>query len=98
MLYDTAGGVIHILNDAAARVWALCDGTRAQRDIVTELLADFEAPRHVIERDVGTIVARFELLGLLSGAPSSEGVDRQCEETSTGTAPAASMPAGPPER
>ena len=65
VLYGTADGVVHLLNEVAAHVWFLCDGTRTEADIVSAILELFEAPRATVERDVSGVVAELELRGLL---------------------------------
>jgi PqqD family protein of HPr-rel-A system len=64
-LYDTRVGIVHILNETAASIWALCDGTRTANAIALELLQRFEVSRGVLSADVRSILKEFRALRLL---------------------------------
>lgn len=42
ILYDSSSGRLHILNNTAATVWALCDGGLSPTDISAQLRASFK--------------------------------------------------------
>jgi hypothetical protein len=65
VLYDTRVGVVHLLNDTAAAVWTLCDGTRTTDRMVAELLASFEVAREVLSADVRSTLKGFRARRLL---------------------------------
>jgi hypothetical protein len=45
-------GGYYALDDVGARIWELCDGERAVRDIVTVLCGEFDAPEETVTSDV----------------------------------------------
>jgi PqqD family protein of HPr-rel-A system len=65
VLYDTRVGAVHVLNDTAAAVWALCDGTRTVDRIVSELLVAFDAAHEVLSADVRSMLSQFRARRLL---------------------------------
>jgi PqqD family protein of HPr-rel-A system len=64
-LYDTRAGVVHILNDTAAAIWALCDGTRTAAGIITDLQRRFEVSRKVLSTAVRSTLTEFRARRLL---------------------------------
>ncbi len=55
-------GRVFMLNETAARVWALIDGQRSGRDIKDVLAAEFDVPPDAAERDLLELLARLESL------------------------------------
>ena len=49
-------GTYFSLNEVGAEVWSLCDGTHTVDEVVDVIYAQFDAPRHVVERDVFVVV------------------------------------------
>lgn len=45
-------GGYYAVDEVGARIWELCDGTRAVAAIVDALCAEFDAPRATVELDV----------------------------------------------
>jgi pyrroloquinoline quinone biosynthesis protein D len=54
------------LNDTAAAILALVDGTRTIDGIVDTLEARFEVPREDLMRDVGELIDRLTLRGYVT--------------------------------
>jgi PqqD family protein of HPr-rel-A system len=65
VLYDTRVGAVHVLNGAAAAVWARCDGTRTADRIVSELLVVFDVAREALSADVRATLSQFRARRLL---------------------------------
>lgn len=49
-------GMMHQLNLVGGRIWSLCDGTRAEAEVVAELAREFEAGTDEIAEDVANFV------------------------------------------
>ena len=64
-LYDTRIGIVHILNETAAAIWTLCDGTRTTNGIALELLKRIEVSRGVLSADVRSLLKEFRARRLL---------------------------------
>ena len=45
-------GMMHQLNLLGGMIWSLCDGTRSEEQIVTELLNEFDVEREILAEDV----------------------------------------------
>lgn len=52
VLHDSATGQVHFLNQTAALVWDLCDGSRTLRDIATEVARLYQQPAESVVADV----------------------------------------------
>jgi coenzyme PQQ biosynthesis protein PqqD len=59
-------GEVKVLNEVGAQIWALADGSRSVRDIITALCAEFEAPSAVIEADTLKFLAQLQQKGLIT--------------------------------
>lgn len=59
-------GEIYLLNDVAARVWELLDGSRNLESIVDAVQAEFEAPEERIRTDVLAFLEDLRAHALLS--------------------------------
>jgi len=60
-----------VLNAPGEAIIRLCDGTLSQDEIVEKLRQSFEAPREVIDADVGKLLNKLKLLNLMAWpAPS----------------------------
>ena len=68
VLYDTRHDLVHFLNETAAFIWKLCDGTRREGEILSEMIERFDVSREVLERDVHTILERFREQELITAA------------------------------
>jgi PqqD family protein of HPr-rel-A system len=64
-LYDTRAGVVHVLNDTAASLWALCDGTRTAAGVVADLHRRFEVSRQVLATAVRSTLIEFRARRLI---------------------------------
>ena len=64
-LYDVSNGAVHTLNNGAAMVWLLCDGTRELGDIAREVVATCGLPQQEVLAQVHETVVQFQALGLL---------------------------------
>jgi len=66
VLFDAARERAHVLNQAAAAVWAFCDGTRDPGEIALAIAGSVTSPEPgAIARDVEDAVRRFAAEGLL---------------------------------
>ena len=65
ILHDARDGRAHVINDPAARVWALADG-RPLDTLVAEFAAPYELPPDDVRDDVVEILETFDRLGLLA--------------------------------
>lgn len=63
----------HELNEVASRIWQLCDGRHAVRDIAARLVEEFDVDLPTAERDAAEFVREMLDGGLLlpgNGAPA----------------------------
>ena len=68
LLFDAASARVIALNETAALVWNLCDGTRTTGEIVTLITAAYPEAAAEIPGDVAGIVAQFARHGALAPA------------------------------
>ena len=54
-----------ILNDTAARVWELLEGTRSLDQLTDAIHLEFEVSREVARADVGKFVGELQTRGLI---------------------------------
>ncbi|MGQ0551675.1 MAG: HPr-rel-A system PqqD family peptide chaperone [Planctomycetota bacterium] len=64
-LHDPATGQVHFLNESAALIWELCDGTRTVSDITQEVARLYARPVELVASDVDRVVAELRASGLL---------------------------------
>jgi hypothetical protein len=51
---------VYTLNEVAARVWALLDGSRTSKAVLDIVSSEYDVSRDVIERDVAELFASLE--------------------------------------
>lgn len=67
VLYHSATGKIHILNQTAERIWDLCDGSHSLEDMEAAIRQSFQIPDETsVAEDVAETVAQFVSNGLIS--------------------------------
>ena len=66
MLYDAAGRRVHVLNETARFVWALCDGRNGVEEMLAEAAKEYEAPANQLRADIEACLAELKELGLLT--------------------------------
>ena len=66
-------GAEHDLNEVGSRIWEMCDGTRAVREMADVLVEEFEVDLQTAQADAAAFVAQL-LQGklLLAGAHATE--------------------------
>ena len=52
VLFNMEDGQYYALNEIAARIWELCDGTRTVSDVVAVICCEYDAPAPTISEDV----------------------------------------------
>jgi hypothetical protein len=57
VLLNLADGQYYALDDVGSRIWSLCDGTRAVKDIVGALCDEYDAEPTTIESDAMELLA-----------------------------------------
>ena len=65
LVHDPVHKKIHVLNQTAAAVLAMCDGTRQPAKIAAALAASTGAPAELVRADVEKMVAVFRRLALV---------------------------------
>jgi hypothetical protein len=60
-------GRYYTLDEIAARIWELCDGTRASEDVAAALAEHYDAPSELIRADVEELIAELASEELLVG-------------------------------
>ena len=66
VIYDGNGPQLLVLNDIAAGVWLMIDGTRSIGDITAEILSHVEAERETVSRDVTAFLSQLEQRKLIA--------------------------------
>ena len=66
VIYDSNGPQLLVLNDTAAGVWLMIDGTRSVDDITAEILNHVEVERATVTRDVVAFLAQLEQRKLIA--------------------------------
>jgi len=66
VIYDSNGPQLLVLNDIAAGVWLMIDGTRSIDDITAEILSHVEAERATVTRDVLAFLGQLEQRKLIA--------------------------------
>lgn len=66
VLYDTRTTQAHILNLSAAKIWALCDGSRSVSELADELVTTYALDRSLVQTDVRELVGSLHAAGLLT--------------------------------
>ena len=74
LFYDEEGRRIHVLNGTARRLWSRIDGRRTVRDLVDDLVAEYEVAPERAHGDVVALLTRLEELGLIR-QPADEPMD-----------------------
>ena len=67
-------GLVQVLNQVGASIWALVDGKRTVRDIAAALCAEYEVDQDQAEADTLAFVAELEAKGILSLSPGHGGL------------------------
>ena len=66
VIYDSNGPQLLVLNDTAAGVWLMIDGTRSVDDITAEILNHVEAEPATVTRDVIEFLGQLEQRELIA--------------------------------
>jgi hypothetical protein len=78
--YDPEARSLHHLNETAALVWSMCDGSTSTDGVVERVAARVELPPAHVEADVRALVAQLLAWGLcVDEASSSERVSRAAD-------------------
>jgi hypothetical protein len=66
ILYDTASGSLHVVNEMAHFVWGLCDGTLSRSEMARRIAESYQVPEDQdVSGDLDRILEEFGELGLL---------------------------------
>lgn len=65
ILYDSAKGKIHILNEVGATIWKLCDGEHTVEDISAQIESEFNADGETVRKDVKEFLDKMQEIGLI---------------------------------
>lgn len=68
VLLRLADGGYYALDDVGAFIWSLCDGSRSMDDLVSAVLAEFDAPAEVVRADVRSFLDELADENLLASA------------------------------
>ncbi len=68
VVLDAAGQMLRGLNDTAARVWELADGTKSIAEISQQIATEYSLPAAPVLRDVLSFVDQLLSLGLVEYA------------------------------
>jgi len=65
VIYDERSGHIHRLNQTATLVFECCDGRSTIPDVAADFAAVYGAPVGQMERQIRSVIRRFQLRDLL---------------------------------
>lgn len=68
ILYHRDLGLVHHLNASAAILWRRCDGTTSTLHLARDIAAHHGLDRAEVERQVASVIAEFDTLGLVDDA------------------------------
>ena len=71
VIYDSSGPQLLVLNDIAAGVWLLIDGTRSIGDIAAEILNHLKADPATVTRDLIEFLGQLERRKLIAWQEAS---------------------------
>ena len=66
VIYDSNTPQLLVLNDIAAGIWLMIDGTRSIDDITSEIVNHVEAERATVTRDVVAFLGQLEQRKLIA--------------------------------
>lgn len=52
VIFDSASGNTHVLDETGSRILSLCDGTNTAEDIINHLVEEFNTSAEIIRPDV----------------------------------------------
>jgi hypothetical protein len=65
ILHDRRNGRAHVINEAAAQIWELCDGRNTFIQIVAAFAASYQLATPEVSEDVQYILTRFRELRVI---------------------------------
>lgn len=68
ILYNDESTMVHRLNESAALVWHLSDGTANVRELAEDICAEYGLDRAAVEREVAGLLAELDALSLIEDA------------------------------
>jgi PqqD family protein of HPr-rel-A system len=72
IVYNHDSSLVHHLNPSAALVWRICDGEASVAELSAEVAEEYRLIRDNVQRDLQSLVAEFDALGLVEDAGASE--------------------------
>ena len=72
VLYDPSRDRVHTLNNTAAVIWQLCDGSRTIDELTVEMAELYEVDPGVVELDVPDILEQLGTVHLLRHAVQND--------------------------
>ncbi len=72
VLYDSQSSRVHLVNDAAAAIWDLCDGDTEPAEMIEAICQLSGMPRPIVVEDVERILNEFTTAGLITWAEDSQ--------------------------
>jgi hypothetical protein len=71
-LFDQHRKAVHLVNDSAAAIWDLCDGSTEPDEMIEAICTISGMPREIVVDDVERILGEFEEAGLITWAEGRE--------------------------
>jgi Coenzyme PQQ synthesis protein D (PqqD) len=56
LLFNMDDGNYYSLNEIGSRIWELCDGNHSVSQLVATLVAEYDAPKEDLEKDVAGLL------------------------------------------
>jgi Coenzyme PQQ synthesis protein D (PqqD) len=72
ILYNHDGDLVHHLNPSAGIIWQLCDGEVTVEELGREIAEEYGLDPETLQRQVATVIAEFDTLGLVENARAIE--------------------------
>jgi pyrroloquinoline quinone biosynthesis protein D len=83
-VFVARGEAVYELNDVAAFIWTLCDGTRTADEIAEQVRCTYEIDASSASRDTEALLSELDRLGLFEPAELSESFSAMMEGGETG--------------
>ncbi|MGH2701403.1 MAG: HPr-rel-A system PqqD family peptide chaperone [Actinomycetota bacterium] len=73
VVYNHDSSLVHHLNPSAALVWRICDGEASVAQLSAEVAEEYGLVRQNVQRELQSLVAEFDALGLVEDAALPNG-------------------------
>jgi Coenzyme PQQ synthesis protein D (PqqD) len=70
VLVDETSGNVHVVNDTAARIWELCEGSPTVEDLLEAMTGEYAVSDEELRADLEVVLRTFSDLELVTISPA----------------------------